>query len=81
MTAELQLLLLGLIQGIGWSVAAILGIIIGFCVLVGLPKLRDTSRRTMVIKSLDELVGEPVRYLPPDAPRGPIDQLGASARP
>jgi hypothetical protein len=31
----------------------------------------------MVIKSLDELVGQAafVRYMPPDAPRGPIDVL------
>jgi hypothetical protein len=31
----------------------------------------------MVNKSLDELVGQDqyARYLPPDAPRGPADQL------
>jgi hypothetical protein len=81
MITEIQVLLLGLIGGIGASVVAILGLIIGFCVLFGLSKLRTTGRRSMVIKSLDELVGERVRYLPPDAPRGPIDQLGASAKP
>lgn len=81
MITEIQVLLVGLIGGIGASVIAILGLIIGFCVLFGLSKLRNTSSSSMVIKSLDELVGERVRYLPPDAPRGPIDQLGASAKP
>jgi hypothetical protein len=78
---ELQQLLVGLLQGIGGSVVVVLGLIIGFCVLFGLPKLRDTSRKTMVIKSLEERVGEPIHYLPPNAPRGPIDQLGASVKP
>ncbi len=35
------------------------------------------GHKSMVIKSLEERVGQEayVRYMPPDAPRGPIDVL------
>lgn len=55
----------------------LLVVFIGFSVVFNFPKLRATSRRSPVIKSLDERVGKqaPFHYLPPDAPRGPADQL------
>jgi hypothetical protein len=45
--------------------------------VAGFSKLRPTSATTMVIKSLDERVGQEryARFLPPDAPRGPVDVL------
>lgn len=80
MTADIQHLILGLIEGIGVSVVFVLALFIGFTLLLNLPKFRATSRKTLVVKSLDELVGEPIRFLPPDAPRGQVDQLAAGTR-
>jgi hypothetical protein len=73
-------LVTGLLGGITAGVVFLLALFIGFCVIFNLPKLRQTSRNSMVIKSLDERVGEPIHYLPPDAPRGTVDQLAAGTR-
>ena len=81
MTADILNLAIGLLQGMGASVLFLLAVFIGVCVLFNLPKLRATSRTSLVVKSLDERVGEPIRYLPATTPRGPIDQLGAGTRP
>ena len=75
--AEFWQLVLGTIQGLGAVSVFVLVLMIGVCVLVTLTKFRST-RNSLTIKSLDELVGEPIKYLPPNAPRGPIDQLGGS---
>lgn len=77
MSADFWDLTIGALTGLGASTAFILALFLGFCVLLGFPKLRPTSRKTMVIKSLDERVGQEAfaRYLPPEAPRGPIDVL------
>lgn len=80
MSPDLLQTIIGLLEGLAAAVVFLLALFIGFCVVVNLPKLRSTSRKSMVIKSLDERVGEPIRYLPPEAPRGPIDQLGAGTR-
>ena len=62
-----------LIVWIHWLMIALF---IGFCVVLGFPKLRPGSRQSRVVRSLDEVVGgQPTRYLPADAPRGPVDQL------
>ncbi|MGH9314095.1 MAG: hypothetical protein ACRD09_10740 [Vicinamibacterales bacterium] len=74
--AELQSLALGLLQGLGVSTVFLLVLFIGFCVVLGFPKLRPGGRKSRVVRSLDEMVdGQPTRYLPPDSPRGPVDQL------
>jgi hypothetical protein len=78
--ADVQTLVIGALQGLAVTTAFVLVLWVGFCVVFGFPKLRPTSRQSMVVKSLDEMVGERVKYLPPDAPRGPIDQLRAHAR-
>ncbi|MBI2221678.1 MAG: hypothetical protein HYU53_10775 [Acidobacteria bacterium] len=80
MTADVQHLIFGFIEGVGAAVVFLLALFIGFTVLFNLPKFRATSRKTLVIKSLDERVGEPIRFLPPDAPRGQVDQLAAGTR-
>jgi hypothetical protein len=72
---DLLALVVGLLQGLGASTLFLLALFIGFCVLLGLPKLRRASRKSLVIRSLDEVGGQPIAYLPPDAPRGPVDQL------
>jgi hypothetical protein len=77
MSADLQDLVLGLLQGAGAAVVGVLILLIGFCVLFTLPKLRRTGRRSLVIKSLDERLGTPQKYFSPDAPRGTVDQLAA----
>jgi hypothetical protein len=69
---------IGALQGLGASTIFVLALFIGFCVLVGLTKLKKTAGNTAVVKSLDETVsGKPMLYLPPTAPRGPADQLKA----
>ncbi len=72
--SEIQDLLVGVLQGIGVSSTFLLVLFIGFCVLVGFTKHRETSG-ARVVRNLDDRLGEPLHYLPPDAPRGPVDQL------
>lgn len=74
---EVWNLAFGALQGLAASTIFLLALMIGFCVVFGLSKFRATSRTTRVIKSLDERVGQEAfaRYLPPDAPRGQVDQL------
>ncbi len=57
------------------SSIAVLVLFVGFCVLFNLPKLRPSGPHTKVVRSLDEAIGTAEPYLPPSAPRGPIDQL------
>lgn len=78
MTAsDIWTIVAGGVQGVG--AAAFIAVLLfgGVSVLVTLLKFRST-KNTRTIKSLDELVGHPASYLPPDAPRGPIDQLRGS---
>lgn len=67
---------MGVLQGIGVSSTFLLVLFIGFCVLVGFTKTkhRETSG-ARVVRNLDDWLGEALHYLPPDAPRGPVDQL------
>ena len=76
---ELWRLLYGTVVGLGGIVVFLLVLMIGVCLLLDLTKFRPT-RRSRTIKSLDETVGAPIVYLPPDAPRGPSDQLAGSTR-
>lgn len=77
MNGDLLNLTMGFLQGAGAAVVGVLALLIGFCVIFTLPKLRQTGRGSLVVKSLDERLGSRQRYLPPDAPRGPVDQLGS----
>jgi hypothetical protein len=73
---EIVALLGGFLQGFGFSTVFILALLMGFCVLVGLAKLKRTDGRSLVVKSLDEAITyQPVVYMTPAAPRGPADQL------
>jgi hypothetical protein len=77
-SADVANLVIGTLTGILSSTAFVLALFLGFCIILGFPKLRPTTgRHSMVVKSLEEKVGQEafVRYLPPDAPRGPIDVL------
>ena len=73
--SEVQSLLVGLLQGLGLSTVFLLSVFLGFCVLVGLTKLRPIDKRSRVVRSLDDRLGSGARYLPPSVPRGPADQL------
>ncbi len=77
--SEVWTLVLGTLQGLGGIVVFLLVLMIGFCFLFDWTKFRPT-RKSRTVKSLDELVGPAITYLPPDAPRGPSDQLAGSAR-
>lgn len=66
---------LGTLQGLVVSSVVLLALFVGFCVLFNLPKLRPSGRHSRIVRSLDEAVGCSQTYLPPDAPRGPADQL------
>ena len=70
-------LAVGALQGLTLSSVFILALFIGFCVAVGMTKLKKTAGGSAaVIKSLDERVTrQPMAYLAPTAPRGPADQL------
>jgi hypothetical protein len=71
-------LVIGTLVGIGSSTVFVLALFLGFCIILGFPKLRVTAgRKFMTIKSLEETVGQEAfaKYLPADAPRGQVDQL------
>lgn len=67
---------IGALQGLASTTVFVLALFIGFCVVVGFTKLKRTAGNAPVVKSLDErITHRPMAYLPPDAPRGPADQL------
>ncbi len=71
-------ILVGFLQGFLSSAVFVLVLLIGFCVVIGILKLKKTSGDALVIKSLDERIEhKPVTYMSPAAPRGPADQLRA----
>jgi acid phosphatase family membrane protein YuiD len=76
---DVQSLLLGALTGLASSTVFVLALFIGFCVVFGFTKLKRTAGGSApVIKSLDETLSrQPMAYLPPNAPRGPADQLRA----
>lgn len=66
---------LATLQGLLVSSLAVLTLFISVCVLFNLPKLRPSGRHSRVVRGLEEVVGGRQTYLPPTAPRGPVDQL------
>jgi hypothetical protein len=76
MTGDVIQIVIGALQGLASSTVFVLALFIGFCVLVGLTKLKRTAGDAPVVKSLEEAVSHrAVTYLSPTAPRGPADQL------
>ncbi len=75
--AELWNLVYGAVVGIGGIVGLLLALMIGLCLALDWTKFRPT-RNSRTVKSLDETVGAAIVYLPPGAPRGPVDQLARS---
>ena len=66
---------LATLQALLVSSLAVVALFLGFCLLVNLPKLRRSGRHSRVVRGLEEVVGGRQTYLPPDAPRGTVDQL------
>jgi hypothetical protein len=77
--SELITLVTGTVLGVGGIAILLVALFVVVCVGFTLTKFRRT-KGSLTIKSLDELVGSPAKYLPPDAPRGPSDQLAGSRR-
>jgi acid phosphatase family membrane protein YuiD len=79
MSGDVVDIAIGALKGLGASTVFVLALFIGFCVVVGFTKLKRTAGgKALVVKSLDERIShEPMAYFPPDAPRGPADQLRA----
>lgn len=57
------------------AAAFLIALLVGFSVAFNFPKLRKGGGKTLTVRSLDERLGRTEEYLPPDAPRGPADQL------
>ncbi len=76
---EVWNLVYGAVVGIGGIVVLLLALMIGLCLALDWTKFRPT-RHSRTVKSLDETVGDAIVYLPPGAPRGPVDQLARSMR-
>ena len=77
-SADIINMVVGTLTGILSSTAFVLALFLGFCIILGFPKLRQTAgRKSMVTKNLEETVGQEAyaRYLPASAPRGPLDVL------
>ena len=77
--SEIGTIVFGALQGLGGIVVFLLVLMIGFCFLFDWTKFRPT-RKSKTVKSLDELVGPAITFLPPDAPSGASDQLAGSGR-
>ena len=77
-SADLINLGAGALTGILSSTVFVLALFLGFCIVLGFPKLRSTvGRKSMTVRSLDDMVGQHAYAcdLPASAPRGPIDVL------
>ena len=73
--SDIQSILLATLGGLLSTTGFLLALFVGFCVVAGLPKLRKRTRKSMVVRSLAEQMNGESRYLSPDAPGGPADQL------
>jgi hypothetical protein len=78
--SEIVGLVVAVVQGAGVGAVVLLVLFIGVSVVLGLVKLRASGPKSMTVRSLDEALGRPEIYLPPDTPRGTTDQLGNSQR-
>ena len=73
--SEIQSIVIYTLSGLLSSTFFLLALFVGFIFFAGLPKLRRRTRNSMVVRNLGERMNHEARYLSPDAPRGPVDQL------
>jgi predicted lipid-binding transport protein (Tim44 family) len=74
---EAWTILVGALLGLTALAVFLLVVLIGFSLFGDSTKFRP-RRHSRTIRDLDESLGRPAAYLPPDAPRGPVDQLAGS---
>jgi hypothetical protein len=75
MEADIPNLVTGTLIGIVASSLFVMFLLVGFSTALGFPKLRKSGGKTMIVRGLEEAVGGTNTFLPPNAPRGPADQL------
>jgi hypothetical protein len=76
LNSEVGQTILGTAGGFALAAGFVVTLWIGFCVIVGFTKTKQTAGGGMVVKSLEEsLSRQAVRYLLPTDPRGNTDQL------
>ena len=75
MDPEIPNLVGGTLIGIVTSSLFVMFLLVGFSLLFGFPKLRKSGGKTMIVRGLEEAIGGTDVFLPPNAPRGPADQL------
>lgn len=75
--SEAWTILVGALVGIAALAAFLLVVLIGFSLFGDSTKFRS-RKNSRTMRDLDEGLGRDATYLPPDVPRGPIDQLAGS---
>ena len=78
--AEVGALLVATLQAAGVAAVVLLVLFIGMSIALGVVKLRPSGPKSLTVRTLDEMLGQPASYLPPETPRGTTDQLGNSQR-
>ena len=73
--SEIQAIVVAAVTGLVSSTVFLLALFVGFVFLAGLTKRRKRTKASMVVRNLTEQMEGETHYLPPDAPRGPADQL------
>jgi hypothetical protein len=73
--AEIPGLLGGMLFAIVASSLFVMVLLVGFSLALGFPKLRKAGGKTLIVRSIEEGMGGAAVFLPPNAPRGPADQL------
>lgn len=61
--------------GLAVSTGFLLALFVGFLVVAGLSKHSGRTPQSAVVRNIYERLGTRADYLPPTAPRGPVDQL------
>ena len=75
MGGEIPTLAIDTVIAITVAAVFLIALMVGFSVVFNFPKLRKSGGKTLTVRSLDERLGQTMEYLPPNAPRGPADQL------
>ena len=75
MEVDIPNLVGGTLIGVVASSLFVMFLLIGFSTVFGFPKLRKSGGKTMIVRGLEEAIGGTDVFLPPNAPRGPADQL------
>ena len=65
---------IGALLGLAVSTGFLLALFVGFLVVVGFTKF-PRKHNSLVVRELSDRIDGEFNFLPPDAPRGPADQL------